>query len=156
MVLYPQKSIFETSSKLFYQNSLLESGKVEELDCLAAWEEVAEATMTTTTSSGAGEVDETARRPFLVLFRSLTSGVHQHDCDSPSFYNISEIACVMEMCCSLLKSNTVHVVPQDIGIIGAFRAQVSVSLARSVCVSVCVCLSVSVCVYVFVCMCVNV
>lgn len=68
------------------------------------------------------------RRPFLVLFRSLTTGTHEHELDSPSFFNIAEISCVVDLCVSLLRSEDVHVVPQDIGIIGAFRAQVSVLL----------------------------
>jgi hypothetical protein len=119
---------------MFYQNSLLESGVVEDLDCFGAWEELSGAAITVTPSPPASAgpaiavaekvTSETARRPFLVLFRSLTSGTHQHDRDSPSFYNISEIACVVELCTSLIRSSSVHVTPQDIGIIGAFRAQV--------------------------------
>lgn len=121
---------------------------MSELDSLGAWEELAGASMAMTSQTTAGNVGtagtagdtgdsgglvmETdtkgvgARRPFLVLFHSLTSGTHQHDYDSPSFYNISEIASVVELCASLIKSSTVQVTPQDIGVIGAFRAQVEV------------------------------
>lgn len=101
-----------------------------DLDSLGAWEELAGASMVMTSrggQGGGGSIDTaevTARRPFLVLFRSITSGTHQHDCDSPSFYNISEIASVVELCTSLIRSSSVQVTPQDIGIIGAFRAQV--------------------------------
>ena len=128
--LFNQKSIFDSSSKLFYQDSLVESGVVDELDSLSNWGELSGASFESATSSPdnstvtVSEECRFARRPFLVLFRSLTSGTHQHDLDSPSFYNISEISCIVELCVSLLQSNDVLVVPQDIGIIGAFRAQV--------------------------------
>jgi hypothetical protein len=128
--LFNQKSIFDSSSKLFYQDSLIESGVVDDLDSLSNWRELSGASFESATSSPgnstvtASEECRIARRPFLVLFRSLTSGTHQHDLDSPSFYNISEISCIVELCVSLLQSNDVLVVPQDIGIIGAFRAQV--------------------------------
>jgi hypothetical protein len=73
-------------------------------------------------------LDKVPTRPFLVLFHSITSATHQHDQDSPSFYNIAEISQVVQTCTSLIQSSEVHVTPQDIGVIGAFRAQVVTSL----------------------------
>jgi hypothetical protein len=54
-------------------------------------------------------------------------GQHEHEVDSPSFYNNAEISKVVEICKSLVgfvDTNGVAVSSEHIGVIGAFRSQI--------------------------------
>ena len=106
---------------------MLESGDVNELDSLGGWDDLPDNSSLTWRQVADEKNEDTTdsyRRPFLVYFRSTTAGMQQHDYDSPSFFNISEIGIVVNLCLSLTQSANVDVSPQDIGVIGAFRAQV--------------------------------
>lgn len=121
-----QKSILHVPSELFYGGVLMESGDKESLDSLGSWEKL----------KGIRFADESGRepdpdpenvhtRPFVVLFEAV-DGVHKHDVDSPSFYNIDEIKAVVKLCASLVHTHgeRLGVTSRDIGVIGAFRSQV--------------------------------
>ena len=111
---------------------MLESGSKECLDSLGAWEGLRGATIMENLHKHNGgellgyrheEEEDMARtrRPFVVLFRGV-EGTHNHEIDSPSFYNIDEVTEVVATCSSLVQ--TLSISSKDIGVIGAFRSQV--------------------------------
>lgn len=112
-------SILTLPSRLFYHDSLLESGQVASLDSLGAWSDLRDFSTQNMCEALEGGQD----RPFVMLFRGV-DGRHRHETDSPSFYNTDEIEAVVSLCSSLLKDKSIDVSPRDIGIIGAFRSQV--------------------------------
>jgi helicase MOV-10 len=132
-----QKSILSLPSQLFYKNSLREnSNQQSELDSLGSWAELKNAKLTSSDSideydeeedqgegEGGGEQRLDKHRPFVVLFQGV-DGRHRHEIDSPAFYNVEEIATVVDLCSSLTQSPDLKVTTKDIGVIGAFRSQV--------------------------------
>jgi len=104
------RKILEVPSRLFYDGALEEYGDEELLDSLLDWEPLQ-------------QQDSGTKAPIPMLFVGV-DGTHQHDLDSPSFFNISEISTVVDLCTKLVTSKTVKVTTADIGVICAFRAQV--------------------------------
>lgn len=100
------KSILEIPSKLFYDGLLEECGDRQTLDRLSQWNLLP-------SSKGTGGT----HFPLLLIG---VNGTHQHDQNSPSFYNVKEIEEVVRVCASL----TSKVKPKEIGVIAAFRQQV--------------------------------
>lgn len=140
-----QKSIFALSSQLFYLNSLQECHpNIHELDSLGSWEPLRNSKLTSLDLDQPKEDEESENkwdrdRPFVMLFKGI-DGRHRHEVDSPTFYNLEEIAAIVEICSSLLSHNPSsdsasplnshngshrsQVTTKDIGVIGAFRSQV--------------------------------
>lgn len=98
-------SLFELSSRLFYHHSLEEMGKKESTCKFLDFEMLPK------------------EKHFGCIFIGV-AGNHQHELDSPSFYNISELSKTLEVCKALLTSTSIKVSAKDIGIICAFRSQV--------------------------------
>jgi helicase MOV-10 len=142
-----QKSILSLPSQLFYLNSLRECHQnIRDLDSLGSWEPLRNAKLSFSADqeddqeneelveSGDRDKNQDKDRPFVVLFKGI-DGRHRHEVDSPTFYNLEEIAAVVEICSSLLShgshssvdshgSRSQLVTTKDIGVIGAFRSQV--------------------------------
>lgn len=133
-----QKSILHVPSSLFYGGVLVESGNVDRLDSLGDWSELGGASFlrkpldTVETFSSDDEEEypspTSARspRPFVLQFRGV-DGQHDHEVDSPSFFNLEEVQAVVDVCSSLVGSamdGESAVSTSDIGVIGAFRSQV--------------------------------
>lgn len=101
-------SIISLSSRLFYHNSLIESGTRAEIDSMLSWQVIQERAST---------------MPSAMVFIGV-DGQHAHEIDAPSFYNETEIGKVVEVCKLLMKDTQVAVSTADIGVIGAFRSHV--------------------------------
>lgn len=98
------QSLFELSSRLFYHSSLEEYGDKQQISRLL-------------------DVELLPNKKMGALFFGVL-GQHSHELDSPSFYNVSELSKVVEVCRNLLSSSTVQISTKDIGIICAFRSQI--------------------------------
>ena len=100
--------ILETPSKLFYDGLLEECGDRATLDKLQGWDMLPKSYNNDGTP---------IHFPLLMVG---VDGQHQHDYNSPSFYNLQEIGEVIRVCESLAKT----VRPKHIGVIAAYRQQV--------------------------------
>jgi len=99
------RTIFELSSRMFYHSSLQEKGNKESICRFLEFEWLPK------------------DKEFGCIFIGV-AGNHQHELDSPSFYNISELSKIVETCKTLLTSTKIKCSTKDIGIICAFRSQI--------------------------------
>ena len=100
--------ILDTPSKLFYDGLLEECGNRATLDKLQGWEMLPKCY---------NREGSPIHFPLLMVG---VDGQHQHDYNSPSFYNLQEIGEVVRVCESLAKT----VKPKNIGVIAAYRQQI--------------------------------
>lgn len=117
-------SIFEVSSRLFYHSALQERAQRGIVDSFLKWKRLPN--IRKAEGGAAGEKDS-EDRGMATLFMNV-DGIHQHELDSPSFYNVCELTQICEFCKELLQLQLAppftSVSTSDIGIICGFRAQV--------------------------------
>ena len=92
------------SSRLFYDGKLEPYADQQQVGKLLPWHQLQQ---------------RNATAP--ITFHAV-EGKHEHDIDSPSFYNAAEVAKVVEICVSLVQSKLINA--SEIGVIAAFRRQV--------------------------------
>jgi hypothetical protein len=97
-------SILSVSSKLFYNNKLVACGNPEQLNKFWNWSYLLK-----------------ALPPSPLMFINV-NGIHEHEMDSPSFYNMEEVNKVVEVCQSIVREKIIPM--NEIGVIAAFRKQV--------------------------------
>lgn len=98
------QSLLEVSSRLFYDGKLEPYADQQQVGRLLAWEKLKA---------------KSASAPLLFC---AVNGKHEHEMDSPSFFNKAEVSKVVEVCQSLVQSDLIP--PSQIGVIAAFRKQV--------------------------------
>ena len=131
------KDIFGVSSRLFYDNALVEAGNKVVTNSLIGWnvqgafkdQIYLSRKALNTTEKVEINVSEcetrmaSAQNGSPIHFVGI-NGIHAHELDSPSYYNEMEIAAVVQLCKDLTTDVKIAVTEMDIGIIAAFRSQV--------------------------------
>ena len=116
------RALLEVPSRLFYGSALREATKDRfKVDRFLQFTQA----ICEPISEG-GTLSLGDRKGFPAIFYGV-EGEHDHLLDSPSFFNVKEIDAVVELCKRLLFSPDLtsgRLLVSDIGIIGAFRAQV--------------------------------
>ncbi len=120
-------ALIKLSSDQFYGGNIKARANEEIVHSLEAWEPLqdtvaAEDLLGDDIVCEYQEGDANGRNmPF--IFMGL-QGEQRHDCDSPSYYNIAEAEKAITIVESLLRSKTVTVTAQDLGILAPYRKQV--------------------------------
>lgn len=115
-------AILKLPSRLFYNNDLVAKGDEMVTHSLSRWE-------------GTRPVSRVYSSRFVTYLLGLVTpnfplifhgvvGKDQREGNSPSWFNIDEIAVVMDYVKALLQTRTNRVLAQDIGIISPYRKQV--------------------------------
>jgi len=99
---------------MFYDGLLEECGDPNILNVMANWEMLPSATKNSN--------DVAAKSTHFPLLFVGVNGQHEHERESPSYYNKDEINEVVRVCKSLIMSRKVPA--KDIGVIAAYRQQV--------------------------------
>jgi superfamily I DNA and/or RNA helicase len=97
--------ILHVPSQLFYGGALESCGAPSHINSMLRWAPLPK------------------DHSFPILFIGV-DGMHMHDVDSPSFYNINELSKVVDTCRQLISDSSLDLKQSDIGVIAAFRAQV--------------------------------
>lgn len=120
------QAIIEVPSRLFYDRALEQCGDETLINSMLQWEMLPGSSSSSAALSMAPMAVAGARAGgggFPILFYGVL-GEHQHELESPSFFNVVECAKILDLVQALLSSQRVKVILQDIAVISAFRKQV--------------------------------
>ena len=124
------RALLDVPSRLFYGSALREATKDRlKIDRFLLFTQAVCEAGSDGGGGGAGAVVAPSlgdRKGFPAIFYGV-DGEHDHLLDSPSFFNVKEIEAMVELCKRLVTSPELtggRLLVSDIGIIGAFRAQV--------------------------------
>ncbi len=95
--------ILTISSQLFYHQQLIACGESSLVNQLSKWTYL-------------------EKHPMIPMVFYNVDGNHEHDLDSPSYYNEAEVMKVVELCQSIAQEGLIPI--REIGVIAAFRKQV--------------------------------
>jgi len=107
------KDILHVPSNMFYDGLLEECGDPTLLNVMKGWE------MLPCSTNKNNNTSKSTHFPLLFIG---VNGRHEHERESPSYFNKDEIVEVVRVCRSLIASNKVSA--KDIGVIAAYRHQV--------------------------------